>query len=71
MSGMSSCVGCALKRLYVKTAIDGGIVAPDFGVGDLPVSQRSAALGSTIQAGESRWYLVYYRDPTVLGGCAA
>jgi hypothetical protein len=24
-----------------------------------------------IQAGESRWYFVYYRDPFVLGGCAA
>jgi hypothetical protein len=24
-----------------------------------------------IQAGESRWYLVYYRDPIVLGGCPA
>ena len=22
-----------------------------------------------IQAGQSRWYLVYYRDPIVLGGC--
>jgi hypothetical protein len=24
-----------------------------------------------IHGGQSRWYLVYYRDPTVLGGCPA
>jgi hypothetical protein len=24
-----------------------------------------------IQPGQSRWYLVYYRDPVVLGGCPA
>ena len=24
-----------------------------------------------IRGGESRWYLVYYRDPVVLGGCPA
>jgi hypothetical protein len=35
------------------------------------VSVRSAALGDPILAGQSRWYLVYYRDPTVLGGCPA
>ena len=32
---------------------------------------RSAALGAPIPAGQSRWYLVYYRDPNVLGGCPA
>ena len=63
------CVGGALKRLYVKPAVGGGIVAPDLPGGDPGVSARSAALGDPIQAGESRWYLVYYRDPTVLGGC--
>jgi hypothetical protein len=63
------CVGGAVERLYTKTASAGSITAPDFSAGDPPVSARSAAKGDPIQAGESRWYLVYYRDPTVLGGC--
>jgi hypothetical protein len=49
----------------------GSITAPSYGAGDLQVSARSAALGDTILAGQSRWYLVYYRDPIVLGGCPA
>ena len=61
------CVGGALKRLYVQSASSGSISVP--GVGDLPVSQRSAQLGDTIVPGETRYYMVYYRDPTVLGGC--
>ena len=65
------CVGGTLKRLYTKTAVGGSITAPDFGVGDPTVSARSTTLGDAIQAGQSRWYLVYYRDPTVLGGCPA
>ena len=63
------CAGGALKRLFVKTAVGGSVTAPDFGAGDPTISARSAALGDAIQAGQSRWYLVYYRDPTVLGGC--
>jgi Tol biopolymer transport system component len=63
------CVGGALKRLFTKTADGGGLIAPDFGAGDPQVSVRSAALGDTILAGQSRWYFVYYRDPVVLGGC--
>jgi Tol biopolymer transport system component len=65
------CVGGMLKRLYTKTAVAGSITAPDFGAGDPMVSSRSAALGDPISAGQSRWYLVYYRDPVVLGGCSA
>jgi Tol biopolymer transport system component len=65
------CVAGTLKRLYTKTAVGGSITAPDFGAGDPTVSARSAALGDAILAGESRWYLVYYRDPNVLGGCSA
>jgi hypothetical protein len=65
------CVGGTLKRLYTKTAVAGGITAPNFGAGDPTVSARSATLGNVIQAGQSRWYLVYYRDPIVLGGCPA
>jgi hypothetical protein len=65
------CVGGSLERLYTKSASGGSITAPDFGAGDPSVSVRSAAQGDVIQFGRSRWYLVYYRDPTVLGGCPA
>jgi Tol biopolymer transport system component len=65
------CVAGSLRRLFVKNASSGSITAPDFAAGDPPVSARSAAKGDAIHAGESRWYLVYYRDPTVLGGCPA
>lgn len=61
------CVAGTLTRLYTKTAVGGSITAP---VGaDPSVSVRSAALGSPILAGTYRYYGVYYRDPTVLGGC--
>ena len=63
------CAGGSLKRLFVKSASSGSITAP--GAGDPSVSARSAAKGDTIQAGQSRWYLAYYRDPNVLGGCPA
>jgi len=63
------CAGGPLKRLYVKTASNGSIIAPDTSVGEAKVSTRSAARGDPIGAGQSRWYLVYYRDPVVLGGC--
>jgi Tol biopolymer transport system component len=65
------CVAATLKRLYTKTAVGGSITAPDFGAGDPTVSARSAVLGDTIQAGQVRYYLVYYRDPILLGGCPA
>jgi Tol biopolymer transport system component len=65
------CVGGTLKRLFVKVAVAGSITAPDFAGGDPTVSTRSAAKGDVIQPGQSRWYLVYYRDPIVLGGCPA
>ena len=47
----------------------GAIRVPDFGLGQSTVSARSAAKGDLIHAGQSRAYLVYYRDPIVLGGC--
>ncbi len=65
------CAGGALKRMYVKAALGGGIVAPDLSAGDATISMRSALLGAPIQAGQPRFYLVYYRDPLVLGGCPA
>jgi Tol biopolymer transport system component len=63
------CATGALKRLYTKTASAGSITVPNIGGGDPTVSARSSTLGDVIAAGQSRWYLVYYRDPTVLGGC--
>jgi hypothetical protein len=63
------CAGGELKRLAVKSAVGGGITAPDFGAGDPQISVRSAALGDPILSGQRRWYLVFYRDPSVLGGC--
>jgi uncharacterized membrane protein len=63
------CVGGSLKRLYTKSASGGSITAP--GAGDPSVHVRSAALGDTITAGTDRFYMVYYRDATVVGGCPA
>lgn len=65
------CLGGTLKRLYVKTAINGSISAPDFAAGDLTVSARSAQLGLPIQAGQACYFLVTYRDPVVPGVCPA
>jgi hypothetical protein len=65
------CVNTTLKRLFNKSAVDGSVTIPNFGGGDPSVSAKSAAKGDTINAGEDRYYLVYYRDPTVLGGCPA
>jgi hypothetical protein len=65
------CTAGTLKRLYTKSAIGGSITAPDLTVGDPQVSARSAALGDSILPGQSRWYVVYYRDSIVLGGCPA
>ena len=65
------CVVGAIRRLYVKTAVSGSITAPQIPSGDATVSARSAALGDPIAPVSTRWYLVYYRDPTVLGTCSA
>ena len=64
------CVGGTLKRLYVKSpGGTGGVTAP---VGaDPTVSTQSANLGDPIAPGSTRYYMAYYRDPIVLGGCAA
>jgi hypothetical protein len=39
------------------------------GPSDPKISARSAAKGDVIHPAEKRWYLVYYRDPILLGGC--
>jgi Tol biopolymer transport system component len=61
------CVGGALLRLYVDGAHAGSVIVPD--PGDPSVSERSAELGDPLAAGATRYYLMYYRDPVVLGGC--
>lgn len=61
------CATTHLKRLYIKHASAGTIVAPQ--PGDLSVSAESAALGDPIASGAMRWYQTYYRDPIVLNGC--
>jgi hypothetical protein len=64
------CTSGSFKRLYTKAAVNGSIMIPDFSANETQVSVRSAALGDAILAGESRWYVVMYRDPIVLGGCS-
>jgi hypothetical protein len=63
------CASGSLKRLYVLAATGGSISAPSGG--DPAVSVQSASLGDPIVAGQHRYYMVYYRDPIVLGGCPA
>ena len=65
------CIGGRVLRLYKKNAESGVIQAPDRMAGDPPVSVQSARKADIIQPGQSRWYAVFYRDPTVLGSCPA
>jgi hypothetical protein len=58
------CVGGVLKRLYVKNASSGTAFAPDFAGGDPSITTQSAALGDPIPSGATRFYQVYYRDPS-------
>ena len=63
------CTGGVIKRLYFRNAVLGSVTLPNFTLGDLDIPTRSAAVGNPINAGETRWYQVYYRDGTVVGGC--
>jgi hypothetical protein len=63
------CAAGVLKRLYQHNAVGGSITAPSGG--DLDIPTRSSNLGDPILSGQHRWYLAYYRDATVLGGCSA
>jgi hypothetical protein len=66
------CVGgTIIRRLFTKAAVGGSISVPDYLAGEPTLSARSLQKGDPILPGESRWYLVYYRDATVLGGCPA
>ena len=61
------CTAGSLKRLFSGIAVAGTVTLP--AAGGSGVAARSGQLGDPIQPGESRYYLVYYRDPIVLGGC--
>ena len=61
--------GTIIRRLFHEDAKGGSVTLPDFAAGDPTVSHRSKERGDEIKAGESRWYLVYYRDPYVRGLC--
>jgi hypothetical protein len=54
------CFGGVLKRLYVKTSVNGAATAP------LPnepsITMRSTALNDAIPPGATRYYMTYYRD---------
>jgi Tol biopolymer transport system component len=63
------CIGGSIRRLFTGVAAGGTATIPDLVAGDTPVSVRSAQKGDVISPGQSRWYLLYYRDPFVLGGC--
>jgi len=63
------CVAGSLKRLYVKNAVGGAVTMP--GAGDPTITARATALGDTLAGGSVRYYGIYYRDPIVLGACAA
>lgn len=65
------CVSGPILELYTKPALDGAITVPDFAAGDPSISSRSAAVGDSIRGGQSRWYVVLYRDPTVSGTCSS
>ncbi len=62
------CVTGTVTPLFTKSASGGSILAPDAPSGDPSVSERSAAKGDMIQPGQSRWYLVAYRDPIAACG---
>jgi hypothetical protein len=42
------CVGGRLERLFVKQAVAGSVMAPDFGAGDPAISTISASKGDVI-----------------------
>jgi hypothetical protein len=56
------CVSGTLKRLYSKNAVAGVAIAPQGA--EPPISARSLALGDPIPVGGTRFYQVYYRDPS-------
>ncbi len=56
------CVGGTLKRLFTHNAVGGAVSMPQGA--DATISARSAAAGDVIQTGSTRYYQIYYRDPS-------
>jgi len=56
------CAGGVLKRLKIRNASGGAASYPVSG--DPSISSRSAALGDPIPIAATRYYQVYYRDPS-------
>jgi hypothetical protein len=55
------CVGGGLRRIGSHNALGGIVSYPQ--TGDLPIRQKSAALGDPLLPGVIRYYQAYYRDP--------
>jgi len=64
------CTSGNIKRLYTRHAFAGSISVPDTTIGEMRITERSAALADVITPGAYRWYVVDYRDPVVPAGCA-
>ena len=64
------CMSQNLLRLFVHNASSGVVTAPT-ATDNTTVPARSAELGDLILSGQTRLYLFYYRDPTLLGACSA
>ena len=62
------CAGGTLRRMYLKSAVNGNAQAP--GAGDPTLSQRSASFGDLLFPGSIRYYQAYYRDGST-GFCPA
>ncbi len=56
------CTGGLLKRIAVKSAVNGAVIYPQGS--ELGVRARSAQLGDTIPSNALRHYQTYYRDPS-------
>ena len=63
------CVGGHLKRLFREMADNTGHIEAPSPNDTATVSQRSAQLGDQLAPGIIRYYMAYYRDHIVLGGC--
>jgi hypothetical protein len=55
------CMGGRLKRMYFQQSQSGDARVPP--AGSPSITSRSAILGDPIQAGSTRYYQAYYRDP--------